>query len=347
MPPAAPIDRATAGTDNQIAVWLLVCCAMVFVMVVLGGVTRLTESGLSIVDWRPAAGILPPMSEAAWQEVFRDYRATPEFRKVNFWMTLVDFKAIYWMEFSHRVWGRAIGIAFLLPFLYFLWRRRLDRGLAAKLGLIFVLGGLQGVLGWYMVRSGLVDRPDVSQYRLAAHLGLALIIYACMLWLALGLLGRGSGATGALRRHGWVMLVWVFLTVISGAFVAGLDAGRAYNTFPLMDGQLIPDGLFAVEPWPINFFENAATVQFTHRLMAIVMLLIVLALWFRARTGGVGGAARRAADFTAIMVCVQAGLGIATLLSEVDIAIAGAHQAGAMLRFTFALWTVREITRSP
>ncbi len=322
--------------------WLFGLFAMVFIMVVLGGVTRLTESGLSMVDWRPVAGILPPMSEAAWREAFSAYRDSPEFQRVNFWMTLADFKTIYWMEFSHRVWGRAIGVAFVTPFLFFTLRRRLDGRLTMRLVFAFVLGGLQGVLGWYMVKSGLVDRPDVSQYRLAAHLLLAMLILCYLLWLALGLLGSGGGNRPDLAGHVWLVLVWGFGTAMWGAFVAGIDAGHAYNTFPLMGGAIAPPGMLAIEPWPLNFFENAATVQFAHRILAILLVLIVIALWFRAWRNP--GRIRLATGLLALTGLIQAGLGVATLLSEVNIVLAAGHQAGAMVLISLAIWVLREVS---
>ncbi len=324
---ARPDGRASIG------VWLLICCAMIFAMVVLGGVTRLTGSGLSMVDWRPIMGTLPPLGEAEWQDAFARYKSSPEFRKINFWMTLADFKGIFWFEYVHRVWGRAIGIVFAAPFAYFLWRRRIDRRLGTRLAIGLVLGGLQGVLGWVMVQSGLVGRPDVSQYRLAAHLGLAIVIYGYLLWIALEILvGRKRDRTRErLRIHAAAVAAWALLTAITGAFVAGLDAGHAYNTFPLMDGRIVPEAMFDLDPWIINFFENVAAVQFTHRVAAIVLVAAVLALWLRAP--------RAIGAWLAVAAVAQAGLGIATLLSGVEIWLAAIHQAGAMAVFTLALWT--------
>ncbi len=325
----------------SIGLWLLTCCAMIFIMVVLGGVTRLTESGLSMVDWRPVMGTLPPLSETEWQDAFARYKSSPEFRKVTFWMTLADFKGIFWFEYIHRVWGRAIGLVFAVPFAYFLWRRRIDRGLGVRLAIGLVLGALQGVLGWVMVRSGLVDRPDVSQYRLAAHLGLAIAIYGYLLWIAFDILaGRRRVARAArLRVHAGAVAAWAFLTAITGAFVAGLDAGRAYNTFPLMDGRIVPEAMFDLDPWMINFFENAAAAQFTHRVVAILLVVAVLALWLRAP--------RRIGGWLAVAAVAQAGLGVATLLTGVAIWIAAIHQAGAMVVFTLALWTAHACRDRP
>jgi heme a synthase len=337
----------TKTDPRSIGFWLLGVCLMIFVMVILGGVTRLTESGLSMVEWKPVAGFLPPMSEEAWQRAFKMYKNSPEFIRVNFWMTLADFKTIYWMEFSHRVWGRAIGIAFLLPFIYFMARRRVDGRLVPKLVIAFILGGGQGVLGWYMVKSGLIDRPDVSQYRLAAHLGLAIIIYLYLLWLALGQFfprARYSAipATSALRLHAAIIMGWAFLTSMWGAFVAGLDAGHIYNSFPLMGESLVPGNMFSLDPWAVNFFENAATVQFTHRVLAITLLLIVIAFLIHAMRAPAFNRIRSASILLAVTAICQAGLGIATLFSEVQIEIAATHQAGALLLLTFSIWAFFE-----
>ena len=333
--------------DRLVAVWLLLCCAMVFFMVVLGGATRLTESGLSMVRWQPLFGILPPMGDAEWQEAFGFYQQSPEYRTFNFWMKVDDFKTIFWLEYIHRVWGRLIGVVFLVPFLWFWLRRRLRPGLMPKLVFMFILGGAQGLMGWYMVKSGLVDRPDVSQYRLAAHLALAFVITGYMLWVVLGLLfpvrsGAGVVSAPGLRRIGILVLAWSAVTIIAGAFVAGTDAGHAYNTFPLMDGSLVPQGMFELKPWPVNFFENTATVQFTHRVLAEVLLVLVLWLWIRGLRAGTAGRARAVLHGLAAVGVVQVGLGIATLLSEMQIALAVLHQGGALVLFSVALWLIYE-----
>ena len=323
---------------------------MIFVMVLLGGITRLTESGLSIVDWRPLSGVLPPLSDAAWLAVFRAYQETPEFQRVNFWMSLADFKAIYWVEYLHRVWGRLIGVVFLVPFIYFLVRRRFNRSLAVKLALVFALGALQGLLGWFMVSSGLVDRPAVSQYRLAAHLGLALILFGYVLWVALDVLRpmrTRFPAASRLRTHAAWVLTWAFLTMITGAFVAGLDAGAIYNSFPLMGGRLAPAEMFDLQPWPRNFFDNAAAVQFNHRVLAILLVVLALALWLRTVRAGVAGHARHAVDALAAMIVAQAVLGVGTLLSGAEIGLAVAHQAGALVVLTLAVWTVHAFRSAP
>ena len=350
-------DNSASGTATgstpapMIAGWLVLCCVMVAAMVVLGGATRLTESGLSIVDWRPVAGILPPFNNVEWQALFDAYRQSPEFKRANFWMSLDDFKTIFWLEYLHRRWGRLIGLVFLIPFLWFFLRGRISRGFAVRLGGVFLLGGLQGLLGWYMVKSGLVDQPAVSQYRLAAHLVLAFIIYGWLLWLALHCLQPVTAALprGAikLRRHAIVLAAGALLTVTAGAFVAGLDAGLAYNTFPKMDGQWIPEGVMRLEPWWINFFENTATVQFTHRTLGIGLLVLTLWLWLRIRAEKVVTRARRLVELLTAMVTAQAALGVATLLSEVPVALGVAHQAGALASFTVAIWVVYELRLRP
>ena len=259
-------DRKAGFQQRAIGIWLLLIAGMVFAMVVLGGITRLTQSGLSMVEWRPVTGWLPPLTQDAWQQAFAAYQKFPEYEKLNSGMTLAEFKGIYWLEYLHRLWGRFIGLAFALPFLFFLARGWIDRRLGWKLFGVFALGGAQGALGWYMVKSGLVDRPDVSQYRLVAHLGLAMLIYGYLLWVAFGLLApiaqphrrRPGSPAPRLGSHGLVLV-----TVLAGGFVAGLDAGFAYNTFPLMDGELIPSQLFATTPSWRAFFEDVTTVQFT------------------------------------------------------------------------------------
>ena len=337
--------NATATPDQRrrIAFWLLICCAMVFVMVVLGGVTRLTHSGLSMVEWQPVTGILPPLNDAEWQAAFERYQQYPEYRKLNSTMDVDGFKSIFWLEFIHRLWGRTIGVVFALPFLWFWWRGAIDRRLAPKLVVMFVLGGLQGLMGWYMVKSGLVDRPDVSQYRLTAHLALAFLVYGYMLWVALGLLFAGD-SRGRRGPHGLAMAVTALaaVTIMSGGLVAGIDAGFIYNTFPLMDGRLVPDGLFEMAPLVINAFENATMVQFNHRILAIATALAAAGLWLASRRNRLAGRARLAANTMLIVVALQVTLGIATLLTVVAVPLAAAHQAGAMVVFTALLWLVYE-----
>ena len=319
--PADPRARA-------VAVWLWLCAAMVFAMVVLGGLTRLTGSGLSIADWRPLTGILPPFDEADWQALFARYQATPEYRRVNFWMTVADFRAIFWLEYAHRLWGRLIGVAFGAPFLVFLLRGGIDRPLGIRLAVLFLLGGAQGVLGWYMVRSGLVDRPEVSQYRLAAHLMLAVGLYGYLVWTALGI-GARRARPARLRGHFAVVFAIAAATMCWGALVAGLDAGHVHATFPLMGGSPVPAEFLSLSPWPADLAENAATVQFLHRVLATCLLAAVLALWWRGRG--------RALAWLAAIALLQYGLGVAALLGGVPTGLAAAHQAGGLALLTAAV----------
>ena len=328
------------SSSRPVALWLLVCCVMIFVMVVLGGVTRLTRSGLSITEWNPVMGAIPPLSQRQWDETFDKYRQTPEYRKVNRGMNLAEFKSIFWVEYAHRLFGRSIGLVFLLPFLYFLARGRIGRPLVPKLLTMFVLGGLQGALGWYMVQSGLVDAPRVSPYRLTAHLALAVMIYGYVLWTALGLLHPAPAPGGApsLRRFGLAVTGLIFLMMLSGGFVAGTRAGFAYNTFPMMAGRFIPEGLFLLEPAWSNLFENIATVQFDHRLLAYLLCLVIPAYWFLARRRALPARTRIAMHALPAMLAVQIALGITTLVYVVPIPLAAAHQAGALVLFTIALF---------
>ena len=330
--------QSAHAAPTPVVVWLLLCCALVFAMVVVGGVTRLTHSGLSIVEWQPIVGTLPPLNEAQWQETFAKYQLTPEYRKVNHAMGLDEFKGIFWWEYFHRLLGRLIGAAFLLPMLWFWWRGHVDRPLTIKLAGIFVLGGLQGAMGWYMVKSGLVDDPRVSQYRLTAHLCLALAIYAAMLWTALGLLYPGASARPpGLRKMSWFITATVAYMIITGGFVAGIHAGFAYNTFPLMNGHIVPPEIFVLDPWHLNFFNNMATVQFDHRLGAWLLALLVPWFWFKSRREALSPRARLAVNLLLAMLAVQITLGISTLLLLVPVPLAAAHQGGAVLLLTTAL----------
>ncbi len=328
--------------DTVIAVWLFTVAAMVFMMVVLGGVTRLTDSGLSMVEWRPVSGWLPPFGDAEWREVFAKYRSYPEYQKINAGMTLEEFEGIFWLEFLHRLWGRVIGVVFIVPLVYFVVRGWLSRQLRWRLVGAAVLGGLQGGLGWFMVKSGLVDRPDVSQYRLAAHLGLALIIYGYLLWIAFGLVWKTpANAPLRVRKFAVAVLALVFITAMSGALVAGLDAGLTYNTFPLMDGDFVPEGYFQLQPFYLNFFENIAAVQFDHRLLAEITFIAVITFWWTSRKSGLPSAVKRVINGLAAVAVLQVGLGISTLLLVVPIGLAALHQAVAVILIGFAVWNVR------
>ena len=318
----------TPDDRRRVAAWLLICAALVFAMVVVGGVTRLTHSGLSMVEWQPLVGAMPPLSEADWQALFQKYQQTPEYRLVNPTMDVHGFKTIFWWEYVHRLLGRTIGLVFLLPFLWFLWRRKIERRVAWQLGGVFVLGALQGALGWYMVASGLVDNPRVSHFRLSAHLGVALAIFAAELWIALGLLSRRKQA---MQKLAGVLPFVVFAMALSGGMVAGLRSGSAYNTFPLMNGTLVPPETFMLAPWWNNFLYNMAGVQLVHRTIFWALAVLVPLAWWRSR-GTLAGHALLAAFI------VQASLGVSTLLLHVPIALAALHQAGAVLLFAAALW---------
>ena len=341
------VFNAKATTDmasdpsRAVGWWLLVMCGMVLVMVVLGGITRLTNSGLSMVDWRPVTGWLPPLNTVEWQEVFELYKGTPEYKKVNIGMTVEEFKSIFWLEFFHRFWGRVIGIFFLVPFLYFFLKGKLEPGLTPKLLLMFILGGAQGFLGWFMVKSGLIDQPSVSQYRLTAHLGFAILIYVLMFWVALNQLrNRSQGilqVRKGLQRLTAVTVIWVCLTMLAGALVAGLDAGLIHNSFPMMDGRFFPKDLFHLSPVFLNFFENLTTVQFNHRLMAKVLIVLVAFLWWQAHKQITPTSARWPFDVFAVLLVIQFGLGIATLLLVVPVSLAAAHQAVAFLLLAVGL----------
>lgn len=330
-------------TDRRsIAVWLLICCVLVFLMVVVGGVTRLTHSGLSIVEWQPVVGTVPPLDQAAWEETFRKYQSTPEYEHVNKGMSLDEFKNIFWWEYFHRLLGRGIGVVFFLPFVYFMVRGKIRGTLAWKLAGVFVLGGLQGAMGWYMVKSGLVDDPRVSQYRLTAHLGIAFLIIGAMLWTALEVRYPGSAhpppARQRLARIALALSALVFLMVLSGGFVAGIRAGLAYNTFPLMNGHFIPPEIMVLEPWWKNLFNNMATVQFNHRMIAWLLIILVPLFWFATRRVDISVRARFAVNVMLVALLIQVALGITTLLLVVPVPLAAAHQGGAVLLFACSLW---------
>lgn len=301
---------------------------MVLAMAVVGAVTRLTESGLSITQWKPVAGALPPLSAEHWQQEFDLYRETPEFAHKHFWMNLEDFKRIYVWEWAHRLLGRLIGIFFALPLLWFWVRRQIPAGYGWKLIGILALGGAQGFMGWYMVKSGLVDRPAVSHFRLAAHLGLAVLIFSLMWWIALDFIKRPPSppVSRGLHYHGWAMLGLLALTMVWGAFTAGLDGGMIYNTFPKMNEHWIPPELTFNAPVWVNALHAPAAVQFVHRYLALLSAAGLLALGWRVR------------DFALIgMVLLQAGLGVATILSQVMIPLAALHQAGAIILLALLL----------
>ncbi|HVF62416.1 MAG TPA: COX15/CtaA family protein [Casimicrobiaceae bacterium] len=350
MSAVTPIARASAhasgppsSSNRAVAAWLFACCALVFAIVVVGGITRLTRSGLSITEWQPIFGAVPPLSPSDWQVAFDKYRATPEYAQVNRGMSLDAFKRIFWWEYAHRLLGRILGVAFLVPLLGFAVRRRIPPNHGAKLAGIFVLGTVQGALGWYMVQSGLVDDPRVSPLRLTAHLTLAFVILGALLWLALSLVfpRRHASVSPQLRSARlWASAIaaLVLVLVASGGLVAGIRAGAAYNTFPLMNGALVPPEILMIDPWWKNFVWNMATVQFDHRLGALTLFVLVPLLWWKVmRCGDRPSRAVASAHALIALVLLQILVGIATLVAGVPIVLAALHQAGAVLVFAGSL----------
>ena len=327
---------ASPAAARRMAVWLFVMCGLVAAMVIVGGATRLTDSGLSITEWRPVTGVVPPLTEQGWQEELEKYRQIPEYQEINFGMSLDEFKFIYWWEWGHRLLGRIIGLAFFVPMVVFMATGQTRRPLALKLVALFVLGGLQGALGWYMVQSGLSERVDVSQYRLAAHLSLAVVLFGLMFWLALSLwpARRIGGARKGLYLGSMLLAAGVFAQMTLGAFVAGLRAGRTFNTWPLMDGKVFPDGYFAGSPGFNDLFETVAAVQFNHRIGAY--LLLAGAVWFYLAARRTG--AERRALAVLVSVFAQMLLGIWTVLAATPISLGLLHQGGALIVFAAALY---------
>jgi heme a synthase len=357
--PGAANTATERARHGAVAAWLFTCCALIFAMVVVGGVTRLTLSGLSITEWNPVIGIVPPLTEAQWAAEFARYRQIPEYRLIHYGMSLAEFKGIYFWEYAHRLLGRLIGVAYAVPLVWFLLRGRLPRRLVPALLGILALGFGQGLLGWYMVESGLVHRVEVSQYRLVAHLALALAIYSLILWTALGQIreptgvafdpsapaphpslprSRGRVREGARwRRAAEAVILLVGLTIAAGGFVAGTRAGLTYNTFPLMDGRLVPAGYAQLHPFIRNWFENIPAIQFDHRLLAMTTIAAVLLQWAAGLRAALPAPTRTALWALLAAAAVQAALGISTLLLVVPVALAAAHQAGAVILLTAAI----------
>lgn len=333
-------NTATSDTDARILRnralvrwWLYGVCLLVLAMVVVGGATRLTESGLSITEWKPIHGVIPPLSEAEWEEELEKYRQIPEYQLINKGMSLEEFKFIFWWEWGHRLLGRFIGVAYFIPMVLFWVQGRVEPWLRPRLVVGLFLGGLQGAIGWWMVASGLVDRVDVSQYRLATHLTLACVIFGYLFWIARRLVpGRAASADerDVLWWPGVFVLGLVFVQIFLGGLVAGLNAGLTFNTWPLMDGQLVPSGLFVMNPVWLNFFENVLTVQFQHRMTAYLLVAAVLFLLVRTLGIGSSGAARRPVFHLAGFVVLQLIFGVLTLVWQVPLDMALLHQAFAV-----------------
>ncbi|MCF6322508.1 MAG: COX15/CtaA family protein [Rhizobiaceae bacterium] len=318
--------------------WLYFICLMVAAIVIIGGATRLTDSGLSITEWKPLLGIFPPLSHAQWLSEFEKYRQIPEYQQINKGMSLGEFQFIYWWEWGHRFFGRMIGFVFAIPLAYFWISKRLEPGLKPRLLLLLALGGLQGFVGWWMVSSGLVERTDVSQYRLATHLIIAFLIFAYALWVARGLAPHSKEpARKIIHIMAPLMVMFIFFQIFLGALVAGLDAGLAFNDWPLMDGAIIPDSLFVIEPAWLNFFENIKMVQFTHRMTAYALLAFIIFNLIISLNPSTGATHKRRAVIITIIALIQAAIGIITLLLQVPLSWALLHQLGALILLGFAV----------
>tara|TARA_B100001093_G_scaffold405249_1_gene393477 strand:+ start:2669 stop:3706 length:1038 start_codon:yes stop_codon:yes gene_type:complete len=331
----APLLKKNAS--RLVVPWLLLMAALVAIMVVIGGVTRLTGSGLSMVEWRPLMGTLPPLTAAEWDRVYALYVASPEYRSINFGMDMDGFKKIFFWEYFHRLWGRLLGVAFVLPLVLLLLTKRIPAGFGGRLFLLLVLGGSQGVIGWWMVKSGLSEDAAVSQYRLATHLGMALVIFALLLWTALDI---HHGRAGMPRGHALWALGIVAVTILAGALVAGMDAGLLYNEYPLMGSGLVP--VEYGDEGAMDAFENPASAQFHHRWIAMLAVAAVFTLGFRAMKFT---ASRRAGMLAMMMVLVQFALGITVLLQGVPVSIGGLHQAGAVILLGLTVWTTHRLPR--
>ncbi len=334
---------------RALRLWLGAVAALIIAMILVGGATRLTDSGLSITEWQPILGAIPPLGEADWQKAFAAYQTIPEYTELKHGMSLDEFKSIYWWEWAHRFLGRLIGVAFFVPFVMFWFAGYIPRALLPRLIGLFLLGGLQGAVGWYMVKSGLVHRTDVSQYRLAAHFGIALVILGYTLWLLFGLGARAPAASRS-RSTAWVaalVLALIFVQMLAGALVAGLDAGMGFNTWPLINGALVPTGLGEASPWYLNLSENPLTVQFDHRMLGYAVVLAALGqvAWLAVKAAPqmlIGSAL-----VLALFAVLQVTLGVWTLLLAVPITLGLAHQAGAIALFAAALYHVWVARREP
>ena len=329
-----------------VSIWLMICCLMVYAMILVGGITRLTESGLSMVTWAPLMGILPPLNAEQWQQTFLNYQNYPEYQQVNTAMTLEGFKRIFWWEYIHRVLGRLIGLVFFIPLVIFSVTGRIKKSsIPAYVGL-FILGGLQGLLGWYMVKSGLVNDPNVSQYRLTAHLSLAVLIYGLLLWQLLTHGQAGKVMTNGFRLRGssWVicLIAMIALMIVSGGFMAGTKAGHIYNTFPKMGNTWFPEQLLAMTPVWKNFFENTITIQFQHRYLALITFLLIIGFYFYMRQTNVRSL-KVALNIFLFFAIAQVLLGIVTLVLGVPVLSAALHQGTAILLLSGAVYTAYQI----
>lgn len=329
-------------SDRPVIIWLLTGCLLIFLMVIIGGITRLTGSGLSITEWKPIMGAVPPVNEHDWQLAFEKYRQIPQFQKVNYDFTLSDFKSIFWWEYIHRLLGRIIGVVFIVPFTWFYLKKMMSRATIKKALFLFLLGALQGVIGWLMVKSGLSDRTSVSHIRLAIHLITAFITFGFTFYFALGLLNIKADEkfTRSLAAFIRILFVIVIIQIIYGAFVAGLHAGKIFNTFPLMNGRVIPPDLLSLHPGWINFFDNQVTVQFIHRLFAGIIIVLNVYLLMMMKNNNYDVRIRNGIILFTWAVAFQALLGIFTLITSVNIFFALMHQLGAFILFSICVYLV-------
>lgn len=330
--------------NRQIAYWLLGCAAVIAGMILLGGVTRLTNSGLSMVDWKPLVGIIPPLSHTDWQEMFFKYQQYPEYQKTNFTMTLEEFKPIFMYEYLHRVLGRFIGVIFVLPFLFFHLTKRIAPGLTPRLLVMLILGGSQGLLGWYMVKSGLVDNPHVSQYRLTAHLGLAVFVYGFIIWTAMDLIAAKRPQPNHLKHFSYSLSGLIFLMILSGGLVAGTHAGVAYPTWPLMGDSFIPPGLYSLQPAWLSAFEDMVTIQFNHRMFAYLIVGLVTTFAYQALKSDLQGPLKLAIYCFVGLLALQVTLGISTLIFHIPVPVAAAHQICAVALLSASLFISHSFT---
>lgn len=337
------------NSNRPVIYWLLTGCLLIFIMVLVGGITRLTNSGLSMVEWNLIMGSIPPLNEAEWLIAFEKYKQFPEYQMVNYHFTLEEFKPIFFWEYLHRLLGRLVGLVFIIPFIYFLFKKMISKELLPKLLLLLFMGGFQGFLGWYMVKSGLNKDPDVSHFRLAMHLTTAFLTFAYTLWVALGLMypNRVKGAFKSLKAGATVLLLITVVQIVWGAFVAGLNAGKVYNTWPLMGDQLVADAVTAMTPLWMNFVEGLAGVQFIHRYMAYAVVGLVIYLAVKARKEKTNVSQRGGMKFLIGMVSVQFVLGIITLLLGVPVWLGVLHQIGALMLLGSVVFVLHRFTYSP
>jgi len=342
---------AAVRTDRAVGLWLFAIAGLIGVMVVVGGLTRLTGSGLSITEWQPVTGVIPPLNLGGWQAEFAKYQGTPQYELLNRGMGLAAFKTIYWWEWTHRMLGRLLGAVFLVPFVVFLWERRISGPIALRLLVIFVLGATQGLLGWWMVQSGLEGaRVAVSQYRLAAHLGLATVLFGYVFWTALEISGaRVTSLNKTPRFRSWAigLVALIFVQILLGAFMAGLDAGRAFATWPSYGGAFLPRGLYDLSPWWINHFENPALVHFQHRSAGYLVAILAVLLYLALRLAGADRPVRLAGTHVIVLVATQIALGVFTVISAVALPLAALHQVCALALFATALWWTYALIPQP